>query len=66
MKLYKVDVMEDCEIETVLVVAENNEEAIKKAYSMDWSCPMNAWAWEISEVDGYTISLHKVGKRKSK
>ena len=57
MKLYKCDVMEDCEFETVMVVAENEDEAREKAGNMDWSCPMSIFVFEIDIVDGHKITV---------
>lgn len=62
MKLFKIDVMDDCEMETVLAVAENKEEAIEKASKMDWPCFMTARAYEVNEIDGYKV-VFKKGKK---
>ena len=60
MKLFRVDVIEDCEEETILVVADSEEEAENKVKSMEeWNCLMLCNATEIEEVDGYKIKLEK-------
>lgn len=62
MKLFEVSVMDDCEEEFILVVAENELDAVERVGNMDWSCLMSCVAREISEVDGYKIVLEKVGE----
>jgi hypothetical protein len=62
MKLYLVDVMNDCEISTVLVVAKSEEEAKNKAYKLDWACYMDSWAHEIDDIEGYKVTFKK-GKK---
>ena len=62
MKLYSVDVMNDCEIENFLVVAQSKEEALEKVDNMEWSCYMNSWVCEINEIDGYKV-VFKKGKK---
>lgn len=59
LKLFRVDVIEDCEEETILVVADSEEEAEDKVKSMEWNCLMLCNATEIEEVDGYKIKLEK-------
>lgn len=63
MKLFCVDVMDDTESESVVVVAETKEEAEYKVSKMDWSCFMFAHASEISVIDGYEVKLKKIKKR---
>ena len=60
MKLYSVSVMDDCENEDILVVANSKEEAEDKVSNMDWACLMWAIATEVDIVDGYKIVLEKV------
>ena len=60
MKLYRVDVIEDCECEAILVVANSKEEAEDKVYKMDWACLMYNIATEVDIVDGYRIVLDKM------
>lgn len=60
MKLFQVNVMDDCERETILVVAESKEQAEKDVKTMNWSCLMYCVATEIFEVDGYKINLEKL------
>lgn len=60
MKLFRVEVMNDCEEETIIIVAESRDEAEDKVKIMDWSCLMFCTAYEISEVDGYKINLEKL------
>jgi hypothetical protein len=62
MKLFRVEVMDDCEEETIITVAESTDQAEEKVKNMDWSCLMSCIAYEISEVDGYKIILEKEGK----
>lgn len=59
MKLFNVLVMDDCEEETIVTVAENQEQAEEKVANMNWSCLMSCMAYEIDEVDGYKIILEK-------
>ena len=60
MKLYSVSVMDDCENEDILVVANSKEEAEDKVSNMDWSCLMCNIATEVDEIDGYKIVLEKM------
>ena len=60
MKLYSVSVMDDCENEDILVVANSKEEAEYKVSNMDWACLMWAIATEVGVVNGYKIVLEKV------
>jgi hypothetical protein len=62
MKLFQVDVMDDCESETVLTIAKTSEQAEEKVSNEDWSCFMGCTAFEINEVDGYKIILEKKNK----
>jgi len=55
MKLYRCDIMDDCEDETILVIANNKDEAMTKVSSMDWSCLISIYIYEINEIDGYKI-----------
>lgn len=66
IKLFSVAIMEDCEYEDILVVANNKEEAEKKVSNMDWSCLMFCLATEVKEVDGYKIKLKKGRFRRKK
>ena len=60
MKLYSVSVMDDCENEDILVVANSKEEAEDKVSNMDWACLMYNIATEVDIVDGYKIVLEKM------
>lgn len=60
MKLFNVAVLNDYETESIMIVAKSESEALKKAYEMDWACYIDAWAYEIREIDGYRVSLTKV------
>ena len=55
LKLYQCDVMEDCEMETVLVVAENEKDAENQILEMDWACLMNVYIFEIHDINGHKI-----------
>lgn len=55
MKLFRAEVLEDCEFETVLVVANSEDEANTKVRDMDWSCLMSVLITEINEIDGHKI-----------
>ena len=59
MKLYRVDVMDDCEEDVIITVANSKEEVQQKVTEMDWACFMFCIATEINEVDGYKIVLDK-------
>ena len=64
MKLYSVDVTEDCENYNILVVANSKEEAEDKVYKMGWDCPMCNIATEVDMLDGYKIILKKINNSK--
>lgn len=55
LKLYQCDVMEDCEVQTILVVAENEKDAENQILKMDWSCFMNVYIFEIHDINGHKI-----------
>lgn len=59
MKLFRVDIIDDCESETVIVASDNKENAEEIVRKMDWSCLIFCVAMEIKEVDGYKIRLEK-------
>lgn len=59
MKLFKVDVIDNCENESILVVADSKENAELKVRSMDWNCLMVCCATEVKEIDGYKIKLER-------
>ena len=60
MKLYSVSVMDYCENQDILVVANSKEEAEDKVSNMDWACLMYNIATEVDIVDGYRIVLEKI------
>ena len=61
MKLFNVSVIEDCEPDNILVVANSSDEAEEKVLNMDcWDCLLLCIATEVDIVDGYRIVLEKV------
>ena len=60
MKLYRANVVEDCEDDTVILVAKNKESAEKIVREMDWSCLMSVDVFELDQMDGYKILLEKI------
>lgn len=60
MKLFIVDYVDDCEREYKIVIANNEEDALLKLTEEDYNCLMFATAYEISDIDGYKITLEKV------
>lgn len=61
MKLFNVQFLDDCEIETVIVVAETEEDAQTKINEDDYSCFMGIiYVGELDEIDGYKIKLEKI------
>ena len=58
LKLFKIDYMDDCDDESCLMVAENEDE-VKKKFEKEvcskLSCPMCYFVSEINDVDGHKI-----------
>ena len=58
MKLYEINYMDDCDNETCLMVA-NNEEDVKRKFEEEifskLLCPMYYFVHEITEIDGHKI-----------
>lgn len=59
VKLFSVEIMDDCELSTILVVSESKEQAEETVSKMDWSCLIYCVAYEINQVDGYNIILER-------
>lgn len=60
MKLFRVDYMDDNDLETYLTVGESKEEVEereKKKLQESLSCFMFCFVYEIDEVDGYKIEV---------
>lgn len=55
LKLYQCDVMEDCENETILIVAKSEEDAERQILEMDWNCFMGVYIFEIIDINGHKI-----------
>jgi hypothetical protein len=58
MKLYEINYMDDCDNETCLIVANNEEDAKRKFEEEIFSklpCPMYYFVHEINEIDGHKI-----------
>ncbi|MDF2880122.1 MAG: hypothetical protein K0R54_679 [Clostridiaceae bacterium] len=47
--------MDDNDSETILVVADNKEEAEEKVQIIDWSCLLWVNVREITKIDGYIV-----------
>lgn len=62
MKLFQADIIDNDESETILLVAENLDEAEEKVLNMGWNC-LGYWnIYSVDEVDGYKIILEKESK----
>lgn len=62
MKLFQITVLDDMDEISYLKVSDKNEDEIKKEIeekSDDYSCFMWCSVIEITEVDGYKITLSK-------
>ena len=58
MKLYKVDYMDDCDIDSYMAIGNSIEEVQEreiKKLSSELACYMGCWVYEIDEVDGHKI-----------
>ena len=58
MKLYKVDYMDDCDIDSYMAIGNSIEEVEEreiKKLSSELACYMGCWVYEIDEVDGHKI-----------
>ena len=66
MKLYTVEYLNDCDYETILMVGNSAKEVyaeFEKTISENLSCYMWHTVKEVVNVCGYTIKLHKQGRR---
>lgn len=62
MKLFRVDIIDDCESYSEIRVGESKEEVEMKIWEEDnYSCLVFVLATEIKEIDGYKI-IFKKGK----
>ena len=62
MKLFQITVLDDMDEISYLKVSDKNEDEIKKEIeekSDDYSCFMCCSVTEVTEVDGYKITLSK-------
>lgn len=55
LKLYQCDIIDDCENETIIIVAKNDIDARRQIEEMDWNCLMNICCFEISNINGHKI-----------
>ncbi len=58
MKLFRVDYMDDCDMETYLTVGTSIEEVEQREESRleeQCSCFMNAYVFEVDKVDRHKI-----------
>lgn len=63
MKLFKVDIMDDCEQETEIRVGNSKEDVEKKILEEnEYACLMWVNAIEITEIDNYAVILKKIGE----
>ena len=62
MKLFSIDIMDDCESTFEIRVGNSKEEIEDKIINKEdnYSCLMWANATEITEVDGYRVILEKI------
>lgn len=62
MKLFLVDYMDDCNIESFLTVGNSEEEVAERMAEelpKNLSCYMGSWVREINEVEGYKIIVEE-------
>lgn len=62
MKLFLVDYMDDCDIESFLTVGNSEEEVAERMAEelpKKLSCYMGSWVHEIDEVEGYRIIVEE-------
>lgn len=58
MRLFGVDYMDDCDVETYLAVGDSTEEVEKRETEKlqnQCACFMGCWVFEVNEIDGHKI-----------